>query len=124
MVPVAILLLFLITLTFELAGLDVAANSLLAAVTATGFWVLTFFEEVTVLPVALLIVPVDIYSVFRGPTKVIVEQQPQVFDALSIAFLPRRAQLRPAGPPRCALLRAFLGATIVFTLRPPLLTWC
>ena len=30
--------------------------------------------------------PVDIVSVFRGPTKVIVEQQPEVFSALSIAF--------------------------------------
>ena len=108
MVPVAILLLFLITLTFELAGLDVAANfAKFAAVTATGFWVLTFFEEVSwVLLVALLIVPVDIYSVFRGPTKVIVEQQPQVFDALSIAFpLPGEHNSAQLGLPD-ALLRA------------------
>jgi len=74
-VPIAILVLFLLTATFELAGLDVAANfAKFAGVTLAGFWVLTFFEEVSwVLLVALLIVPVDIYSVFRGPTKVIVD---------------------------------------------------
>jgi len=121
MVPVAILVLFLLTVTFELAGLDLAANfAKFAAVTATGFWVLTFFEEVSwVLLVALLIVPVDIYSVFRGPTKVIVEEQPQVFDALSIAFpLPGEHNSAQLGLPDVLFFALFLGTTVVFGLRP------
>ena len=90
-----------------------------AAVTAAGWWFLTFFEAVSwVLLVALLIVPVDIYSVFRGPTKVIVEQQPQVFDALSIAFpLPGEANSAQLGLPDVLFFALFLGATLVFGLR-------
>jgi hypothetical protein len=124
-VPIAILVLFLLTATFELAGLDVAANfAKFAGVTLAGFWVLTFFEEVSwVLLVALLIVPVDIYSVFRGPTKVIVEEQPQVFDALSIAFpLPGEHNSAQLGLPDVLFFALFLGATVVFGLRP-LPTW-
>lgn len=125
MIPVAIVVLFLLTLTFELAGLDVAANfAKFAAVTVIGFWVLTFFEAVSwVLLVALLIVPVDIYSVFRGPTKVIVEQQPQIFDALSIAFpLPGEHNSAQLGLPDVLFFALFLGATVLFGLRTSL-TW-
>jgi len=110
---------------FEAAGLDVAANFVkFAAVTAAGWWFLAFFEEVSwVLLVALLIVPVDIYSVFRGPTKVIVEQQPRVFDALSIAFpLPGEHNSAQLGLPDVLFFALFLGAALRFRLRPNL-TW-
>ncbi|MGH3037646.1 MAG: metallophosphoesterase family protein, partial [Gaiellaceae bacterium] len=121
----AILVLAALTLLFSLAGLDVAANfTKFAAVTGVGWWFLGFFEAVSwVLLVALLIVPVDIYSVFRGPTKVIVEQQPQVFDALSIAFpLPGEANSAQLGLPDVLFFALFLGATVRFGLRPGL-TW-
>ena len=101
--------LVVLALLFELVGLDVAANFVkFAAVTAAGWWFLAFFESVSwVLLVAVLIVPVDTYSVFQGPTKVIVEEQPQIFNALSIAlFHPRRAQLRPARTAGRPLLRS------------------
>jgi hypothetical protein len=110
---------------FEAAGLDVAANFVkFAAVSAAGWWFLAFFEEVSwVLLVALLIVPVDIYSVFRGPTKVIVEQQPRVFDALSIAFpLPGEHNSAQLGLPDVLFFALFLGATVRFRLRTNL-TW-
>ena len=110
---------------FSLVGLDIAANfTKFAAVTAAGWWFLAFFEAVSwVLLVALLIVPVDIYSVFRGPTKVIVEQQPQVFDALSIAFpLPGEVNSAQLGLPDVLFFALFLGATVRFALRPGL-TW-
>ena len=110
---------------FSLVGLDIAANfTKFAAVTAAGWWFLAFFEAVSwVLLVALLIVPVDIYSVFRGPTKVIVEQQPQVFDALSIAFpLPGEVNSAQLGVPDVLFFALFLGATVRFALRPGL-TW-
>jgi hypothetical protein len=110
---------------FSVVGLDIAANfTKFAAVTAVGWWFLGFFEAVSwVLLVALLIVPVDIYSVFRGPTKVIVEQQPQVFDALSIAFpLPGEHNSAQLGLPDVLFFALFLGATVLFGLRTSL-TW-
>ena len=109
----------------SLVGLDVAANFVkFAAVTAAGWWFLAFFESVSwVLLVAVLIVPVDTYSVFQGPTKVIVEEQPQIFNALSIAFpIPGEHNSAQLGLPDVLFFALFLGATVRFGLRPGL-TW-
>jgi hypothetical protein len=108
------------TALLEVVGFEVAANfTKMAAVVAAGWWFLAFFESVAwVLLVAVLIIPVDIVSVFRGPTKVIVEQQPEVFSALSIAFPtpgdPNSAQL---GLPDVLFFALFLGAAARFRLR-------
>lgn len=121
----AVVALALVTVLLELTGFDIAANFVkFAAVTAAGWWFLTFFEAVSwVLLVALLIVPVDIFSVFRGPTKVIVEEQPSVFDALSIAFpLPGEHNSAQLGLPDVLFFALFLGAAVQFRLRPGL-TW-
>lgn len=110
----------LLAVACDAAGLEVAANFVkFAAVSAAGWWFLQFFEEVSwVLLVALLIVPVDIYSVFQGPTKVIVEQQPEVFDALSIAFpLPGEQNSAQLGLPDVLFFSLFLAATVRFALR-------
>jgi hypothetical protein len=117
--------LVVLAVLFELAGLQVAANFVkFAAVTLAGWWFLVFFESVSwVLLVALLIVPVDTYSVFQGPTKVIVEEQPEIFDALSIAFpLPGEHNSAQLGLPDVLFFALFLGATVRFSLRPGL-TW-
>ena len=117
----AVVALVVLAVVFEAAGLDVAANFVkFAAVSAAGWWFLVFFEDVSwVLLVALLIVPVDIFSVFRGPTKVIVEQQPRVFDALSIAFpLPGEHNSAQLGLPDVLFFALFLGAAVRFRLRP------
>jgi hypothetical protein len=114
-----------VTALLEVVGLEVAANfTKMAAVVAAGWWFLAFFESVAwVLLVAVLIIPVDIVSVFRGPTKVIVEEQPEVFSALSIAFPtpgdPNSAQL---GLPDVLFFSLFLGAAARFGLRV-LPTW-
>jgi hypothetical protein len=116
----AVFALVLLTAMLEFADLDVAANFVkFAAVTAAGWWFLSFFEAISwVLLVAVLIIPVDIFSVFRGPTKVIVEQQPQVFDLLSIAFpLPGEDNSAQLGLPDVLFFALFLGATVVFGLR-------
>ena len=121
----AVVALVVLALLFELAGLDVTANFVkFAAVTAAGWWFLAFFESVSwVLLVAILIVPVDTYSVFQGPTKVIVEEQPQIFDALSIAFpLPGEHNSAQLGLPDVLFFALFLGAAVRFALRPGL-TW-
>jgi hypothetical protein len=114
-----------ITILLELAGADPIANQTkFAAVALLGWWFLQFFETVgLVLLVAVLITPVDIFSVARGPTKHIVEQQPQVFDALSIAF-PVLGENSSAqlGLPDVLFFSLFLAATARFSLRT-LSTW-
>jgi hypothetical protein len=105
----------------SLAELDIAANfAKLAAATATGWWFLTFFEAATwVLAVALLIVPVDLLSVARGPTREITENQPQVFDAFSIFLrIPGEQSAAQLGLPDVLFFALFLGAAARFALRP------
>lgn len=70
------------------AGLEVVANfAKLAAATAVAFWFLTYFESALwVAFVALMIPFVDAYSVWRGPTRHIISDRPEVFSALAFAF--------------------------------------
>jgi hypothetical protein len=84
----AAIVLVAVSVLLELANLDIAANFVkVATVVCVAWWFLSFFEALSwVLLIAVLIVPVDIFSVARGPTKEIVENQPQVFNALSISF--------------------------------------
>ena len=87
---------------------SIAANfAKLAAATAVGWWFLSFFEAPWwVLLVALFIVPVDLYSVARGPTKEITENQPEVFDALSVFMrIPGTEATAQARAPGRPLLR-------------------
>jgi hypothetical protein len=75
---------------------DVLANfAKLGAATSAAFWFLSFFENALwVALVALLIPFVDAYSVWRGPTKHIISERPEVFTALSFAFpLPGERQV-------------------------------
>ena len=72
----------------EGADFEVVANfAKLGAATAIAFWFLGFFETVLwVALVALLIPVVDSYSVWRGPTRHILDERPEVFSALSFSF--------------------------------------
>jgi hypothetical protein len=107
------------------AGLEILANlAKLAAATAVGWWFLLFFEAAWwVVLVALLIVPVDLYSVARGPTREITTNRPEVFDALSV-FLryPGETVTGNLGLPDVLFFALFLGATVRFGLRTNL-TW-
>ena len=117
---VAAVALVLLALLLESLDLDIAANFVkLAAVTSVAWWFLGFFEALSwVLLVAVLIIPVDSFSVARGPTKEIVENQPQVFDALSIAFpLPGQHSSAQLGLPDFLFFSLFLGAADRFGLR-------
>jgi hypothetical protein len=116
----AVAVLAAVTAVLELLDLDVAANfTKLAAVTAAGWWFLGFFEAASwVLLVAILIIPVDILSVERGPTKHIVEEQPQLFDLLSIGFpIPGEHASAQLGLPDILFFALFLGAADRFGLR-------
>jgi hypothetical protein len=117
---VAALLLVAVTVVLEQLDLDIAANFVkLAAAAAVGWWFLRFFEALSwVLLVALLIVPVDAFSVARGPTKEIVENQPVVFNALSVSFpLPGQHASAQLGLPDILFFALFLGAAARFRLR-------
>ena len=110
----------LLAVILELADLEIAANfAKFAAVALAGWWFLGFFEAASwVLLVAVLIVPVDIFSVARGPTKVIVEEQPQVFDVLSVAFpVPGEHSSAQLGLPDILFFALFLAAAERFDLR-------
>ena len=109
----------------ELAELGIAASFVkLAALTALGWFFLRFFEQASwVLLVALLIVPVDIYSVASGPPSVILEREPGIFDRLSVAFpVPGEETLARLGLPDVLFFALFLGAADRFGLRRDL-TW-
>lgn len=108
------------TAVLEILDLDVAANFLkLAAVVAGGWWFLSFFEAVSwVVLVSFLIIPVDIVSVARGPTREIVENQPAVFNALSISFpIPGEQSSAQLGLPDILFFALFLAAAERFGLR-------
>ena len=101
------------------ADLDVAANlAKLAAVTALGFSFLSYFERLSwVVLVAAIIPLVDAFSVWRGPTRKIVEDEPEVFGALSIAFpVPGEGSFQ-LGLPDFLFFALFLAAAHRWTLR-------
>jgi hypothetical protein len=108
-----------LVLACELAGLDVIANfAKLAAATAIGFWFLGLFERLSwVVLVAAVIPVVDAFSVWRGPTREIVTDQPQVFDALSFAFAVPDAGSFQLGLPDLLFFSVFLGAAARWALR-------
>jgi hypothetical protein len=107
------------------AHLAIASNfAKFGAVVVAGWWFLLFFEQVSwVVLVALLIIPVDLYSVAQGPTKVITESKPQIFDVLSIFFpVPGEDNVAQLGLPDVLFFALFLAATRRFGLRTRL-TW-
>ena len=109
---------------FASAGLDIAANvAKLAAAAGVGFWFLTLFERLSwVVAVALVIPVVDFLSVWRGPTRTIVSDRPEVFGALSIAFPVPGGGSFQLGLPDVIFFALFLAAAARWRLRVRL-TW-
>ncbi len=109
----------------EIVGFDVAANfAKLAAVTLLAFYFLSYFETAAwVMAVALIIPWVDAYSVWRGPTKHIIEQRRELFTTFSFAFpVPGEQNTAQLGLPDLLFFALFLGATARWGLRTRL-TW-
>jgi hypothetical protein len=96
----------------------------LGAMTAIGWLFLRYFEEASWVVLVAFIVPwVDAYSVWRGPTHQIVNEQPHVFSALSFAFpVPGANDSAKLGLPDLLFFALFLGAAARFHLRTPW-TW-
>ena len=104
----------------RLVELDVLFNlAKLLALIALGFWFLSYFETVVWAVLVAAIIPwVDAVSVWRGPTGYVVEEQPQIFNNVSIAFrVPGEEGTANLGPPDILFFALFLGAAARFRLR-------
>ena len=116
----AALMLAVLAVGFALADLDVLFNlAKLATFTTLGFWFLTYFETVAWAVLVAAIIPwVDAISVWRGPTEYVVEEQPSVFEDVSIAFrIPGEEASANLGPPDILFFALFLAAADRFGLR-------
>jgi hypothetical protein len=108
-----------------LVGLGVLFNlSKLVALTLFGYWFMILFERLSFVVLVAAIIPVvDSVSVWRGPTEYVVEEQPGIFDRVSIAFrVPGENGSANLGPPDVIFFAVFLGAAARWALRPGL-TW-
>ena len=109
-----------LSVLLRLAELDVLFNlAKLFALIALGFWFLSYFETVAWAVLVAAIIPwVDAVSVWRGPTDYVVEEQPQIFDNVSIAFrVPGGEGTANLGPPDILFFALFLAAAARFGLR-------
>ncbi len=119
LLPTAVVMLA-IAFAADAAGLDGAFNAAkLCAYVLFGFWFLDLFEALSwVVAVALVIPWVDAISVWRGPTKVVVEEHPGLFERIAIGFpLPGGDSSASVGPPDVVFLSLFLAAAARFHLR-------
>ncbi len=109
----------------DLAGLGSAFNvAKLLALVLAGFWFLGLFEALSWVVLVAVVIPwVDVASVYRGPTKVVVEQEPGLFEKISILFrLPGEDDGARLGPPDVLFFALFLAAAVRFGLHAGL-TW-
>jgi hypothetical protein len=118
--PLVAVALAALAAALQVAGLESAADfAKLFAVAFLAWWFLAVFEEVSWVVIVACVIPwVDAYSVWRGPTKHIVEHERGLFDNLSIAF-PTLGQSSAShlGLPDVLFFALFLGAAVRFGLR-------
>jgi hypothetical protein len=110
-----------LSVLLSLADLGALANfSKLVTMTLIGFWFLTFFESVLWVALVASVIPlVDALSVWRGPTRHIVDKQPEIFTTLSFAFrIPGERATANLGLPDLLFFALFLAAAARFRLRP------
>jgi hypothetical protein len=117
--PLLALACAVVAVVLDLTDLGAAANfAKLAAIALVGFWFVLYFERVSwVVLVALLVPWVDIFSVFRGPTKQIIEHRMGVFTALSFAFPVPGGGAARLGLPDLLFFALFLATADRFGLR-------
>ncbi len=116
----AALALGLLAVALHFAGWHTPENIVkLFAIVLAGFWFLGYFETAAWVVIVALIIPwVDAYSVWRGPTKVIVTHHAHVFTALSYAFpIPGEHTAANLGVPDVLFFSLFLAAAARFDLR-------
>jgi hypothetical protein len=104
----------------HLAGLDGLFNvAKVVAFCLLGFWFVQMLEALGwIVLVAALIPWVDVASVYRGPTKVVVEEQPGLFERIAVAFaVPGEDGAARLGPPDVIFFALFLAAAARHGLR-------
>ena len=102
----------------DFAGLEAGFNvTKVVAYALFGFWFVQMLEALSwVVLVAAVIPLVDVASVYRGPTKVVVEEEPVVFERIAdLVLAAGRGGGRPPGPPDVIFFALFLAAS---ALRP------
>jgi hypothetical protein len=115
----------LLAAALQIMSLDALANfAKLAAVALIAFWFLRYFETAAwVVTVALIVPWVDAVSVWRGPTKHIVEHRRELFTTFSFAFpVPGERNAAQLGLPDLLFFALFLAAADRWKLRARL-TW-
>jgi hypothetical protein len=87
--------------------------------TSFAFWFLSYFERLWWLVLVAAIIPfIDSYSVWRGPTRHIVDEQREVFTTLSFAFpVPGEHGSANLGLPDLLFFALFLAAAVRWRLR-------
>jgi hypothetical protein len=109
-----------VAVLLQWAGAGPVANfAKLGAMTFLAWAFLRFFEELSWVVLVACIVPfVDSYSVWRGPTKTIVNKHVQVFDVLSFTFVvPGQSGGAKLGLPDLLFFALYLGAAARWGLR-------
>ena len=106
--------------TSQLSGAVILSGfAKLVGATAVAWLFLRYFEDASWVVLVACIVPwVDAYSVWRGPTKVIVTRHEHVFSDFSVAFpIPGERSGANLGLPDLMFFALFLAATARFRLR-------
>ena len=119
--PIAALAFAVLSVLLSLGDVGAMANfSKLVTMTLLGFWFVSFFESVLWVALVASVIPlVDALSVWRGPTRHIVDKQPEVFTTLSFAFrIPGERPTANLGLPDLLFFALFLAASVRFRLRP------
>lgn len=104
----------------DLAGLASFFNATkIVAFALFGFVFLQLLEALSWVVLVALIVPwVDVASVYRGPTRVVVEEEPGIFERIAISFaLPGEDAAARLGPPDVIFFALFLATAHRFGLR-------
>ena len=104
----------------DLAGLEAVFNDLkIVTYALVGFCFLQLFEALSWVVLVAAVVPwVDIVSVYRGPTQVVVEEQPGLFERIAVSFsLAGEDAAARLGPPDLLFAALFLATAKRFGLR-------
>jgi hypothetical protein len=104
----------------DVAGFEAGFNVLkIVAYALFGFWFLQLFEALTWVVLVAAVIPwVDVASVYRGPTRVVVEERPGIFERIAVAFsLPGEDAAARLGPPDILFFALFLATAQRFGLR-------
>ena len=118
--PVLVLAAAGLALLFDLVGLEGAFNSAkIVAFTLFGFWFVQLLEALSWVVLVAAVIPwVDIASVYQGPTKVVVEEKPGLFERIAVSFsVPGEDAAARLGPPDVIFFALFLAAARRFGLR-------